>query len=188
MARSLTFVTGNPKKLSEFLKIVGEEYAEKIKTVALDLPEIQGSIEEVSKEKCLSAYSQVGGPVLVEDTALCFNAMNGMPGPFVKWFLKSTGPEGLYRMLTGFNDFRAEAVCTFAYCNSLETPVELFTGITSGHIVSPRGPRDFGWDCIFQPDGYTETYAELDKATKNSISHRYKALLKVKSYLSVHGI
>ncbi|VDQ12403.1 unnamed protein product [Trichobilharzia regenti] len=59
----------------------------------MDLPEIQGSIEEVSKEKCLSAYSQVGGPVLVEDTALCFNAMNGMPGPFVKWFLKSTGPE-----------------------------------------------------------------------------------------------
>ncbi|CAH8590449.1 unnamed protein product [Heterobilharzia americana] len=188
MARQLTFVTGNPNKLSEFLKIIGEEYTDKIKTAALDLPEVQGSIEEVSKQKCLHACSLIGGPVLTEDTALCFKAFNGMPGPFVKWFIKAIGPDGLYRMLTGFNDYRAEAICTFAYCDSPEKPVQLFTGITSGCIVSPRGPSDFGWDCIFQPDGYSETYAELDKSIKNSISYRYKALVKVKSYLSEHGV
>ena len=46
-----------------------------------------------------------------------------------------------------------------------------------------RGPTDFGWDPIFQPDGYEGTYAELDKVVKNKISHRYRALSKLKGYL-----
>ncbi|KAH8873062.1 Inosine triphosphate pyrophosphatase [Schistosoma japonicum] len=188
MSRQLTFVTGNPNKLSEFLKIIGEEFTNKVRTADLDLPEVQGSIEEVSKQKCISAFKIIGGPVLVEDTALCFNALNGMPGPFIKWFVKAMGPDALPRLLTDFNDFRAEAVCTFAYCDSLEKPVKLFTGITTGCIVSPRGPRDFGWDCIFQPDGFNETYSELDKSIKNVISHRYKALIKVKSFLLELGL
>ncbi|XP_018653280.1 putative inosine triphosphate pyrophosphatase (itpase) (inosine triphosphatase) [Schistosoma mansoni] len=186
MSRQLTFVTGNPNKLTEFLKIIGEEFAGKVKTVDLDLPEVQGSVEDVSIQKCLSAFKIINGPVLIEDTALCFKALNGMPGPFIKWFLKAVGPDGLPRMLTDFNDYRADAVCTFAYCDSLEKPVQLFTGITPGCIVSPRGPRDFGWDCIFQPDNFRQTYAEMDKSIKNSISHRSKALEKVKSFLLNH--
>ena len=46
-----------------------------------------------------------------------------------------------------------------------------------------RGPTNFGWDPIFQPDGFKETYAEMDKDVKNSISHRYKALEKLKAHL-----
>ena len=51
----------------------------------------------------------------------------------------------------------------------------LFIGKTEGLIVKARGDNNFGWDPIFQPDGYDKTYAELDKDIKNKISHRFKA-------------
>jgi inosine triphosphate pyrophosphatase len=50
---------------------------------------------------------------------------------------------------------------------------EVFVGRTEGRIVPARGPASFGWDPIFEPAGYSETYAELDKGVKNTISHRY---------------
>ncbi|TSK58143.1 Inosine triphosphate pyrophosphatase [Bagarius yarrelli] len=53
-----------------------------------------------------------------------------------------------------------------------------------GRIVEPRGPRDFGWDPCFQPDGYDKTYAELPKEVKNSISHRYRALAAMSEHFS----
>lgn len=59
----------------------------------------------------------------------------------------------------------------------------VFVGRTAGHVVPARGPLDFGWDPIFQPEGYSTTYAEMDKATKNTISHRYRALDKLRSHL-----
>jgi inosine triphosphate pyrophosphatase len=52
-----------------------------------------------------------------------------------------------------------------------------------GKIVEPRGSRDFGWDPVFQPEGHELTYAELDKSVKNEISHRSKAIEKLKEYL-----
>lgn len=52
-----------------------------------------------------------------------------------------------------------------------------------GRIVPARGPTDFGWDPVFQPDGYNETYAEMDKAEKNKISHRYRSLMELQAYL-----
>lgn len=49
--------------------------------------------------------------------------------------------------------------------------------------MAARGPKDFGWDPVFQPDGFEQTYAELPKDVKNSISHRYRSLAKVQEYL-----
>lgn len=62
--------------------------------------------------------------------------------------------------------------------------VQIFEGRTEGKIVVPRGKRDFGWDPVFQPDGFELTYAELDASVKNSISHRGRALEKVKTFLT----
>jgi inosine triphosphate pyrophosphatase len=58
---------------------------------------------------------QVGGAVMVEDTSLCFNALKGLPGPYIKWFLGKVGHEGLNKMLVGFEDKTAYAQCVFAY-------------------------------------------------------------------------
>ena len=59
---------------------------------------------------------QVNGPVMVEDTCLCFNALGGLPGPYIKWFLDGTGHEGLNKMLEGFEDKSAYAECVFSFC------------------------------------------------------------------------
>ena len=56
-----------------------------------------------------------------------------------------------------------------------------------GKIVPPRGPDYFGWDPVFQPDGYDVTYAEMDKKIKNTISHRFNALLAMKNYFLENG-
>ncbi|XP_030041164.2 inosine triphosphate pyrophosphatase [Manduca sexta] len=184
--RSLTFVTGNAKKLEELRAILGVNFPLEIINYKLDLPELQGEVDEVSVKKCQEAARRLKKPVLVEDTSLCFNALKGLPGPYIKWFLEKLQPEGLHRLLAGWEDKSAEAVCTFAYCagNCDDLDVVLFQGITKGKIVPPRGTRDFGWDCVFQPDGHDKTYAELPKSEKNKISHRYKALEKLRTYFT----
>lgn len=146
----------------------------------VDLPELQGEMDDISRRKCQEAARLIGGPVIVEDTCLCFNALKGLPGPYIKWFLDKLGPEGLFTLLAGHEDKSAEAVCTFAYSPGDPNQVTLYKGITEGDIVDPRGPRDFGWDPCFQPKGYTQTYAELPKEEKNKISHRRKALDKLR--------
>ncbi|XP_059620537.1 inosine triphosphate pyrophosphatase [Phlebotomus argentipes] len=183
MSKPITFVTGNAKKLEEVVAILGPSFSRQLIAKKIDLPELQGEIEEIAQKKCEEASRQVKGPVLVEDTALCFNAMKGLPGPYCKWFLEKLGPEGLWQMLEGFKDYSAEAVCTFAFTEGENEKVHLFYGRTPGTIVSPRGPRDFGWDPCFQPTGYTETYAEMDKKVKNSISHRYRAVDNFRDFI-----
>lgn len=183
MSKPIVFVTGNAKKLEEVVAILGKGFPRELTSRKIDLAEYQGEPDYISRSKCLAAVEVVKGPVIVEDTSVCFNAMKGLPGPYIKWFLDKLGPEGLHRMLAGWEDKTAVAVCTFAYSSgNVDEPILLFEGRTTGTIVSPRGPRDFGWDPIFQPDGYTETYAELPKAVKNEISHRHKALMKLKEY------
>lgn len=139
-------------------------------------------MDEICKIKCQEAAKHVKGPVIVEDTSLCFNALKGLPGPYIKWFLDKLGPEGLHKLLAGYEDKSAQAICTFAFTRNENSEVILFQGITDGVIVFPRGPRDFGWDPVFQPDGYDETYAELPKETKNKISHRFRALDKLRNH------
>ena len=153
----------------------------------LDLPELQGEPEDIAREKCRLAAIEVGGAVMVEDTCLCFNALHGLPGPYVKWFLEKVGHDGLNKMLVGFEDKTAYAQCTFAYTPGPEYDPLVFVGRTPGRIVSARGPTEFGWDPIFQPDGFEETYAEMDKAIKNTISHRYRALDALRTYLLEHA-
>ena len=93
------------------------------------------------------------------------------------------GHDGLNKLLAGYEDHSAVARTTFAFCAGPGAEVRLFDGCTPGKIVPPRGPTDFGWDPVFEPDGYTTTYAEMDKVEKNKISHRYRALAKLQEYL-----
>ncbi len=66
----------------------------KLEQQAVDLPEYQGEPDEICIAKCKEATKHVSGPIIIEDTCLCFNALGGMPGPYVKWFLKKIGPAG----------------------------------------------------------------------------------------------
>ncbi|XP_023310143.1 inosine triphosphate pyrophosphatase-like [Anoplophora glabripennis] len=183
MSKPITFVTGNPKKLEEVIQILGADFPKQLISKELDLPELQGEIDEITILKAKEAYRHVQGPVIIEDTALCFNALKGLPGPYIKWFFDKLGPEGLPTLLAGFDDKSAQAVCTFAYHPGGENDeVILFQGNTDGRIVNPRGPRNFGWDPCFEPAGYDVTYAQMPNAEKNKISHRYKALDLLRNY------
>lgn len=178
--RPITFVTGNAKKLEEVKAIFGSSVS--LLSQKIDLPELQGEPEDISKEKARLAAVKVGGPVLVEDTCLCFNALNGLPGPYIKWFLDKTGHEGLNNLLSAYSDKSAYALCIFSLSlGPTHEPIS-FAGRTEGKIVPARGANDFGWDPVFQPDSFDQTYAEMPKATKNQISHRRRALDLVKQH------
>lgn len=201
----VTFVTGNAKKLEEvksILKLASTDEEEeednggggkkmmKINLISrsIDLPELQGDPIDIAKEKCLLASREIEGPTLVEDTSLCFNALKGLPGPYVKWFLEKTGLDGLNNMLLAYEDKTAYAQCVFAYCEGGEKSaeeVEVFVGRTNGRIVKARGKTEFGWDAVFEPDEQRDvdekkTYGEMEKEEKNAISHRFRALEKLR--------
>ena len=120
----------------------------------------------------------------------------------VLWCVSSYIPSGLNNLLAAYSDKSAYAQCIFAYSPGPGGEVRLFTGRTmvsgpliqgsefvyihlcpQGTIVPARGPCNFGWDPVFQPDGFDKTYAELEPAVKNSISHRYKAVTFLKQHL-----
>ncbi|KAK0356816.1 nucleoside triphosphate pyrophosphohydrolase ham1 [Friedmanniomyces endolithicus] len=213
--KDLNFITGNKNKLAEVQAILSPT-AVNLQSQAIDLPELQGTIEEISTDKAKRAAERVQGPVLVEDTCLCFNAFNELPGPYVyvhlralthsalrkqtplriahaiaeadklpgilqKWFLQALGVQQFHKLLAGFEDKSAQAVCTFAYCEGPGHEPIVFQGRTDGMIVPARGPTDFGWDACFEYEG--QTYAEMPKEEKNKISHRGRALAKLVEWL-----
>ncbi|KAI9189105.1 nucleoside triphosphate pyrophosphohydrolase ham1 [Blastocladiella emersonii ATCC 22665] len=179
--KPLVFVTGNANKLREVQAILGSRVP--LLPVDIDLPEYQGDPRTVSTEKCRLAATLLNGPVIVEDTALCFNALNGLPGPYIKWFYKSLGLEGLVRMLHGFDDKTAYVLTTFAYSDGPGAEPVVFQGRNDGTIVAPRGPTHFGWTPVFQPDGWSLTYAEMSGEVKNRISARSRALRDLAPFL-----
>jgi len=186
----ITFISGNAKKVEEIQNILGSLFPHTLKPLKIDLPELQGEPEYIATEKCRLASLQVDGPCIIEDTSLCFNALGGLPGPYVKWFLDKTGLEGLNNILMAYEDKSAYAQTIFAYTKGKECPIQLFIGQLYGKIVPARGSLGFGWDPIFQPDigggdgiGLDicngETFGEMEQSKKNMISHRYLALMKL---------
>ena len=113
-----------------------------------------------------------------------FSALGGLPGAFVKFFLEKAGNVGLTKMLDGFEDRSATAVCAIAFTAGPGRDVFVFEGRAPGRIVQARGEKNFGWDPIFQPEDYELTYGEMDDVQKSTISHRYKAAERLKAFLT----
>ena len=150
MNKTITFITGNKNKLQEVIQIFGLDSSYTIQSLNLDLPEIQGEPETIVAEKCRLASLEIDGPVLVEDTSLGFNALCGLPGPYIKWFQDKIGLEGLNNLLVAYEDKTAVAKCIFAYRenrenreNSGENKIHIFTGLTNGKIVHSQGSIKF---------------------------------------------
>jgi inosine triphosphate pyrophosphatase len=179
--KNIYFVTGNENKFIEVSRIL----AVNLKRKNIDLPEIQGSVHDIILDKCKTAVNIIGKKDLfVEDVSLFFNALNEFPGPYIKWALKSLGHDNLYKLLDGFEEKSAVAVCMYCFYNSKTDDYLVFEGKTKGIIVKPKGSLNFGWDAIFQPDGFNKTYAEMNLFEKDSISHRAKALTLMNEYIT----
>ncbi|XP_077545407.1 inosine triphosphate pyrophosphatase-like [Haemaphysalis longicornis] len=183
MVTHVVFVTGNSNKLREVVAILGKIPGFEFENRATEVPELQGDSDFICRAKCEAASQAVGGAVLVEDSSLWLDALGGLPGPYVKWFLDNIGPDGLYKMILGFEDKSAESLCTLAYSSGPGHEVKLFHGRSRGTIVPPRGGNKNGWDTCFQPEGYDQTYGEMCAEKKNTFSHRYRAVEAFRSFL-----
>ncbi len=170
----LTFVTGNAGKA----KYLSDYFHIPVDHVKLDLPEIQSlDLEQIVRDKAARAYAELKKPVLVEDVSLSFDALNGLPGPLVKWFVEAIGREGICRLLDGKMRGVTAAV-TFAFTDRKK--IEVFTGTRRGTIAEhPRGESGFGWDPIFIPDGHAKTWGEMTGEEKHQTSMRREALEKM---------
>ena len=183
----INFVSGNKNKLRELSDIFNKHFKDiEIKQLDIDLPELQGFPEDIVKGKlklALEKAKKLEGPVLVEDTSLCFNAYGGLPGAYIKYFLKAIKPEGLYKMACAFKDHSAYAQSIYGLQKDKKDEPHLFIGKTDGEIVSPRGDNNFGWDPCFKPKNKKQTYAEMAEEEKNKISHRGKSTVAMINWI-----
>ena len=166
-----TLVTGNRNKLAEARRLCGHD----LDAAAVDLPEIQSlDLAEVLAAKAAEALRRLGRPVIVEETGLELAAMNGFPGPLIKWMLDAVGAAGVARAALALGDGAARARCMLLYLDG-ERRIH-GEGETRGQLVlPPRGEAGFGWDPVFQPAGGERTYGEMTAAEKDRIGHRGRA-------------
>lgn len=175
----LIFVTGNKSKVKEARMILSDF---EIEQKEMEIPELQGHRDIVIKEKARLAAEKLSEACFVEDTSLCFTALNDLPGVYIKEFANRLRLDGLVKMLSAYEDKSAKAIVMIGFCEPGKEPI-CFEGVIKGTIVEPRGEKRFVWDPIFQPDGYDKTFAEMSQEEKNKISHRKKALVKFKEFL-----
>jgi XTP/dITP diphosphohydrolase len=181
MLNQFKFVTDNLNKVREASEILSFSF----ESVKVDgLFEIQSpDIDLVVRHKAEQAYSILQCPVMVEDSGLVFHAWNGLPGALVKWFEETVSCVGMLKMIEGFDDRSATAICCFALYDGKD--INIARGEVNGTISkSIRGSNGFGWDVIFIPEGYEQTYGEMAAKEKNAISHRKRALDKLKQKLN----
>lgn len=174
---ALLFVSSNQGKYQELKKTF-----ENLELYPLDIPEYQGSHEEIVKGKCRYAYDILKRPLIVEDSSLSFQAWNGMPGPYIKPFMENNTCQHIYDLLKPFSK-EAVASCIIGYVDS--QGITLFTGSTKGQIVSPIGTYGFSWDPIFEAEGQPKgSFATLTEEEKILFSPRQKAANALQKYLS----
>jgi non-canonical purine NTP pyrophosphatase (RdgB/HAM1 family) len=175
------FITGNQNKADYLSRTLGVQ----IDHHKLDLDEIQSADPHVVLEhKVRQAYNILNRPVLVEDTSLSFNALDGLPGPFVKFFVDAhNGLESMCRLLDGFSDRSAYASAIYGYYDGDQ--LRVFEGRLAGIISShPRGTGGYGWDKIFEPNGYGGlTRAELSPEDDIESYGKIRDLSGLRSFL-----
>jgi non-canonical purine NTP pyrophosphatase (RdgB/HAM1 family) len=178
--KELIFITGNAGKA----KYLADYFHMPVAHKKLDLPEIQSlSLREVVEDKARRAFAEVGAPVLVEDVSVVFEALQGLPGPLIKWFDKTLGNEGMCRLLDSFDDRSAVTEVEFAYCDNGKD-VHVFSGKVKGIIAKePRGEGGFGWDRIFIPDGHAKTRGEMDEREWHDSGMRKIAFAELGKFL-----
>ena len=206
------YATGNAGKFEEATRVFArrENVARaRVLTCAVDprITEIQGSIEEIARDKCDEAYEVLFGAsnperdlrkeqisasltgdidyLLTEDVSLSLTVLCGFPGPYVKPMLEAVRPDGLWNMMSRYTDRTATATCTVMVKCMKTLTNRKFSGTISGVIVPPRGNVQHGkvsWNSVFLPDGYDQTLGELSYCAQAEMSHRRIALEKFLAY------
>jgi non-canonical purine NTP pyrophosphatase (RdgB/HAM1 family) len=176
----ITFVTGNPNKLREIKEIAPPEL--NIISREIDLPEIQSlDMFEIIEDKVKRAYAHIKGPVIVEDVSAGLDDLEGLPGPFYKYFSTKLGETALLKLSKTANSNRVTIHCIAAYFDG--DKVLYGQGVIRGKVVEPSGKNGFGFDSVVVPDGESRTMAEMTTEEKHKISHRGKAFIDLLSQI-----
>ena len=198
----IVFATNNQHKLDEIRGILGDGF----EIVSLndigcheDIPETGKTLEENALQKAQYVYEHYHVNCFADDTGLEVDALNGAPGVYSARYAGGEGHDSeanmtkLLHELGNNNNRKARFRTVIALiekkdvcpcgCTSVKK-VHQFEGIVNGEIIRERrGGEGFGYDPIFQPEGYDQTFAELGMDIKNHISHRARAVMKLCEFL-----
>lgn len=186
-ASRIILASRNQNKIIEVKKIIGDLVSIEPLTdlLKIDIPECGRTLLENSLAKAAFVYRLRGLPTLADDSGLFVEALDGGPGIYSARYGKDD-QERIARLLKNLADKknrRAAFRVVFVYFFG-QNKYEVFEGECAGQIATaPRGTHGFGYDPVFIPEGYKKTFAELGPATKNRISHRARALQKLRRYL-----
>ncbi len=185
----LVFVTNNPHKVEEVQNVLGD----KIKILTLkdvnffeDIPETGQTIEENALQKARYFYQKTHRDCFADDTGFEVEALNGLPGVHSARFASDHDFEkNMFKVLELMQDkTNRKARFRTVIALILNGKEYLFEGIVNGYVTQqPLGSNGFGYDPIFVPDGYSQTFAQMSLEQKNKISHRARAVEKLAEFL-----
>lgn len=202
----IVFATNNQHKLEEIRAILGDRF--EIVSLAeigchQDIPETGSTLEENALMKAQYVYDHYNVSCFADDTGLEVDALGNAPGVYSARYASLAAPvnggsaaaphdseanmERLLRELGNNDNRKARFRTVIAFIEKRGTDdkqTHCFEGIVNGEIIRERrGGEGFGYDPIFQPEGYTQTFAELGTDIKNTISHRARATEQLAEYL-----
>ena len=191
MKKRLVFATNNAHKLEEIRAILGNS----IEILSLadihchaDIPETADTLEGNARQKSRYVYEHYGLDCFADDTGLEVESLGGAPGVYSARYADGQGHDSqanmnkLLKEMEEKNDRKAQFRTIISLIEKGEE--RQFEGIVKGQITrEKRGESGFGYDPIFQPDGYETTFAELGSDIKNRISHSARAVAKLAEYL-----
>ncbi|UQY45137.1 non-canonical purine NTP pyrophosphatase [Erwinia sp. PK3-005] len=177
----IRFLSSNELKLDEVRKIL-EPIGVEVLPVACRIEEIQTEDEvELVRDKLTKAFSLIGRPLFVEHTGLYLDGLNGLPAGLTRIFWHRLDADRFTALVHALDSQSATAKTVLGYCDGRK--MYQFSGEVRGKIVAePAGPREFLWDCIFVPEGHTQTFAEMGEL-KHEISMRRLALDRFAAFL-----
>lgn len=186
----LIFVTNNIHKLSEISTILRNKYLIKsLKDIGFigEIPETNPTIKENALEKAKFIYDRYKKNCFADDTGLKVDALNGKPGVLSARYAgkNASYKDNMYKLLKDMRQKEnRKAKFLTVICLIINGKEYFFEGVVNGHITKkPFGIQGFGYDPVFQPNGYQKTYAQMSPELKNSVSHRALASEKLVSFL-----
>lgn len=191
----IVFATNNQHKLSEIRSILGEKFD--ILSLADigchdDIPETADTLEGNALQKAQYIVERYGISCFADDTGLEVDALDGAPGVFSARYAGGEGHDSeanMKKLLAELGEnnnrkARFRTVIALLEKDGEKITTHLFEGIVNGQITREKhGHEGFGYDPVFQPDGYDDTFAQLGMDIKNQISHRARAVKKLAKYL-----
>ena len=188
--RELIFATHNQHKSDEVARMIGDLFDVKDlsqTSIEEDIPETGTTLESNARQKARYVYDRIGKYVFADDTGLEVEALDGQPGVYTARY---AGPEcdsvkNMRKLLSELADKEnRRAQFRTVICLKFGESEYLFEGVVKGTITREfSGKGGFGYDPIFVPDGYNQTFAEMPMDEKNKISHRGRAIEKLVKFL-----